>query len=280
MKYLYNTVKILVGFSILVGLISCNPEKQLAIDFTYKSVNKNILILTPDYIYKSSLKTYMLDSIEFNKNDNKDSILLVNSDYLHKLNDSLFLANYVLGYAKTLSSFGFRIYSQNQIEDFMTLDSNTYQINIAQIELEETLYTYRDEIEYNDSYYFHDHNLNAVYVNTWFEFSNTNEVTNKQQVYFTTDMITDIPDGTFDYDIFNGKVRYMYNIDSLQVNALYTFAYRIGAEYARYTFDLLLNKDLDAKIPTEQRSETYWRYDPSYHTFYPATDDRFILLDD
>lgn len=280
MKYLYNTVKILVIFSFLTGLVSCNPEKQLAIDFASKSATKNILILTPEKLFKTNLKTYLLDSLEYNKNDNKDSVLLINSDYLYKLNDSLFLANYILGYAKTLSSFGFKVYSQNQINDFLTLDSNTYQINIAQIELEETLYTFRDEIEIYDNYYYHDHNLNAVYVNSWFEFSNTNEVSNKQQVYFTTDMITDIPDGSFDFDIFSGKTRYMYNIDSLEINALYAFAYRIGSEYARYTFDLLLNKNLDSKIPVDQRSETYWRYDPYYHTFYPSSDDRFIILDD
>jgi len=70
------------------------------------------------------------------------------------------------------------------------------------------------------------------------------------------------------------KVRYMYNIDSLKLDVLYDFAYRLGKEYAAYTYDLLLNEELDKKIDSSVRSKNYWRYDPINHIFYPATDDR------
>jgi hypothetical protein len=159
------------------------------------------------------------------------------------------------------------------------IDSNSYQVNIAQIELEETLYTFRDEIMIYDDYYYHDHNLNAVYANSWFEIANFDEDDSNQQVYFASDMITDMADGSFDYDIFSGKVRYMYNIDSLELKVLYDFAYRIGKEYAGYTFDLLLNDELNRKISPDSRSSKYWRFDPDGHFFYPATDDRFMPLD-
>ncbi len=270
----------IIGIIILAGLASCNPEKQLAIDFASKTNQKNILIIYPDFLFKKSLKTYLLDSIQHDKDGNTDSLLLEHSKYLGELVDSLFINNYILGYAKSLTNFGFRVYNQNQAEQFLGIDSNTYQVNIAQIELEETIYTYRDEMNIIDQYYFHDHNLNAVYVNSWFEYSNTNEVSTKQQVYFTTDLITDIPDGSFDYDIFNGKMRYMYNIDSLEVGSLYEFAYRIGSEYAKYTFDLLLNDELNKKIPPSERSDYYWRYNPTSHQFFPADEDRFIPLSD
>lgn len=272
-------VKVLAFLIIVGGLFSCSAEKKLAIEYAKNPNNGNILVLTPETIYKTNLKTYLLDSIEHKKTDNTDSILLVNSDYLSEISDSLFIANYVTGYMLTLKKLGFNVYSANSTADFMNLDSNIYQINIAQIELEETIYTYRDEAQVYDSYFHHDHHLNAVYINSWFEYSNLNEVNSKQEIYFTTDVITDIPDGTFDYDIFSGKVRYMYNIDSLKVNELYGFAYYIGKEYARYTFDMLLNKELDFKITPENRSEIYWRYDNEKRIFYPAEDDRFIPLD-
>jgi hypothetical protein len=261
------------------GITSCSPEKKLAIDFTNKANTKSILLLVPDYTYKVNLKTYILDSLDLSDDINKDSVLLSNSKYLSKLNDSLFIANYILGYAKSLSGFGFKMYHQNQLEDFLTIDSNSYQVNIAQIELEETLYTYRDEVDVFDSYYFHDHNLNAIYVNSWFEIDELDNES-KHPIYFATDLITDMADGAFDYDIFSNRVRYMYNIDSLELNTLYDFAYRLGSEYAKYTFDVLLNQELDRKVEDGARSEKYWRYDPDQHTFYPATDDRFIPLDD
>ncbi len=278
-----QTLKLTI-FPIIVlfvfGLSACSPEKKLAVEFANKANNKGVLILTPQYLYKVNLKTYLLDSLNIVGNDNKDSLLISHSKYLGELNDSLFIANYIHGYASTLNKFGFKIYHQNQMEQFLALDSNTYQVNIAQIELEETLYTYRDEANVIDSYYFHDHNLNAVYVNSWFEISEIDNDIKKQKIYFSSDMITDIADGAFDYDIFSGRVRYMYNIDSLKLNVLYDFAYRLGSEYAGYTFDLLLNEELDQKVDPSIRNDKYWRFDPTRHTFYLASDDRFMLLEE
>lgn len=281
MNRTHNLIRIFTSLVLVVIVSSCNPEKKLAVEFASKANTKNILVLNPDYLFKTNLKTYLMDSLGIEDDEHKDSLLLIHSEYLSDLNDSLFIANYMLGYTKTLSSFGFRVFSQNQIEQFLAIDSNSYQVNIAQIEIEETLYTFRDEVNVFDRKYFHDHNLNAVYVNSWFEIYNLNNNTsNNHQIYFTTDMISDIPDGSFDYDIFSGKVRYMYNIDSLKIDVLYDFAYRLGKEYAGYTFDFLLNDELNRKISPDARSNKYWRYNPSSHIFYPATDDKFIPINE
>lgn len=279
MKLHYTLRNILIGIILLFAIASCSPEKKLAQKFASSTNSKNILVLSPDYIYKVNLKTYLLDSLEIKDDDNKDSLLLVHSKYLSKLNDSVFVANYLFGYKKGLSSFGFKIFDEEQIEDFLTIDSNSFQVNIAQIELEETLYTYRNEMMIYDAHYYHDHNLNAVYVNSWFEIFDLNAENTMPQIYFATDMITDMAEGTFDYDIFSNKVRYMYNLDSLELDVLYDFAYRLGTEYAAYTFDILLNTELNSKLDPSVRSSKYWRFDPIYHYFYPATDDKFIPLD-
>jgi hypothetical protein len=71
----------------------------------------------------------------------------------------------------------------------------------------------------------------------------------------------------------------MYNYDSLNVSQLYDYAYVLGRTYAGYTFDLLLNTYLDINISEESRSETYWRYDPIKHVFFPAIKDKFILME-
>ena len=263
----------------VIILFGCNPEKKLAIEFASKANMNNVLVIEPQNVFKVNLKTYLLDSIEISDGQDKDSVLVANSEYLANLNDSLFIANYILGYKKTLSGYGIKVFDQDEADVFLSLDSNTHQISIAQIEIEETIYTYRDEALYYDKLYYHDHNLNAVYVNSWFEYSDLESDSSNQEIYFTTDLITDIPDGYFEYDIFNSKVRYLYNIDSLEQNMLYDFAYRIGTEYARYTFDLLLNNELNTKISPDQRSNTYWRFNPGKNTFYPALDDKFLPMD-
>ena len=278
MKQTYYLIVLIISLIITIGITSCSPEKKLAMEFVTKTNTKNILVITPEYLYKKNLKTYMMDSLGIKDDENKDSLLLIHSKYLSELNDSLFIANYILGYTKLLNNFGFRIFTQAETEQFLRIDSNSYQINIAQIELEETLYTYRDEEMIYDTYFYHDHNLNTVYVNSWIEINNLDEDNLNQHIYFASDMITDIADGTFDYDIFSNKVRYMYNIDSLKIDVLYDLAYRLGKEYASYTFDLLLNYELDKNIDPDLRSEKYWRYDPINHIFYPAIDDKLIPL--
>lgn len=270
---------ITVWFLLLIIMQSCSIEKKLAVEFANNANGKSVLVISPQQIFKTNLKTYILDSIEAPVTANKDSLLISNSLFLRNIDDSLFLANYLIGYTKALKSFDIEVFTESQIEDFLLADSNTYQVNIAQIELEETIYTYRDEASAYDRYYYHDHDLNAIYINSWFEIAADDNNNTNQKVYFATDMISDVPDGVFDYDIFSNKVRYMYNIDSLNVGMVYDFAYKAGALYAAYTFDLFMNQQLNKKLPTDSRSEKYWRYDPYRKVFFPATDDKFILLD-
>jgi hypothetical protein len=257
---------------------ACNPEKKIAINYVSKAKNQSIMVIFPDYIYKKNLKTYLLDSLELDESSDTSEVLLENSEIIGGVNDSLFIANYESGYKRSLEYFGIKVYDEKMADAFLSLDSNAYQVNIAQLELEETLYSFRDEGMFYDQVYFHDHNLNAVYINSWFEISDINTDNGAQDVYFTTDLITDLVDGAFDYDIFKGKVRYMYNIDSLKQDMLYEFAFRVGVEYGRYTFDLLLNSEIDNQIDGSNRSETYWRYDPQKKLFFPALDDKFIPL--
>lgn len=267
---------VVLGAAILFG--ACNAEKKIAVNYASKSGNQNIMLIFPDNVFKNNLKTYLLDSIDFDESRDSSEVLLENSEIIGGLDDSLFIANYKMGFKRSLEYYGIKVFEESQADLFLSLDSNALQVNVAQIELEETLYSFRDESAFYDQVYYHDHNLNAVYINSWFEISDINAVDGHQDVYFSTDLITDLVDGAFEYDIFNGKVRYMYNIDSLKRDMLYEFAFRVGVEYARYTFDLLLNQEIDRKIGDGNRSDIYWRFDPQRKQFFPALDDKFIPL--
>lgn len=274
-----NIKNIIVLFLGLVILQGCSLEHKYAIEFANNTNKRNILVFTPDNLVKTNLKTYVADSICDGNDLNRDSVLIASSYYLAELNDSLLMENYIFGFTKKLKSLGFNVFMSDQITDFLKNDTNNYRVNIVQVELEETLYDYRDEMDiYGDTYY-HDHTLNAVYLNSWFEVSKyENNDESERHVYFATDFATDIPDGKFDYDIFSGKVRYMYNIDSLTTEMVYELAYHIGSEYAMYTFDLLLNSELDAKVPENERTN-YWRFDVEDGVFYPAKDDRLVPME-
>lgn len=238
------------------------------------------MVLQPDKLFKINQKVYLLDSLGPVEEERKAEVLLNNSLYLKHLNDSLFTANYLLGYTKELTKFGFQVFTENQMQAFMNIDTNAVQITVAQIELEETIYTFRDETQLFGQTYYHDHNLNAVYVNSWFEIMPINDIHAKPLIQFATDMLVDEVVGAFDYDQFSGQMRYMFNTDTISTAMLYEFAYDLGRVYAGYTFDLLLNSELDKNLPQDKRSERYWRYDPYSKTFFLAGEDRFITLDE
>ncbi len=278
-KKFRKKISVLIALGVVLVIVSCSAERKVATSFVSNTHGSSILVIVPDFIYKANLKTYLMDSLGIKDDDKKDSLLLVHSKYLYTLDDSLFLANYTLGYYKGLQSYGFNVFLSDETEQFFQKDSNLYQINIAQLSLEETLYTFRDEETIYDRTYYHDHNLNAVYINSWFEIANLDLGGEKQHVYFTSDIITDIVDGKFDYDIFSNKIRYMYNIDTLKQDVLYPLAFRLGRQYAGYTFDLLLNKELDRNLKGKGRSTTYWHYNPLNSTFTPAESDKFDILE-
>lgn len=261
-------------------LSSCSIERNLATSFVDKNTKRAALVFYPDFLFKVNQKTFLIDSLGITDTSAIDSVLLAHSKFLQHLNDSLFLANYRLGFEKELAVFGFDVFEENRIGEFMETDSNAYVFHIAQLELEENLYTQTDETVVYDTYYSHDEDLEAVYVNSWIEISQVDKTSDKPNVFFATGLITDDLDGNFSFDIFTGNISYAYNFDSLRVADLYDFAYQIGRTNAGYTFDYLLNHYLDENVPEKERSDNYWRYNPYDKSFFPAYDDRLVPLDE
>jgi hypothetical protein len=272
----------LLAFSLIVlMLFACNPERKLLKGFVNNEIKRSALLIAPQYVYKENLKKDILDSLGVADETLFDSVLMANSTFLQDIQDSMFIANYVLGLNKELKEFGFQVYREDATTDFMENDSNTYVINITQIMIEEAYYNTRDELTMYNMYYYHDHQLSAAYVSSWFEISEINAVNDNHNVYFASDVIIDDLQGEFLYDYFSGEVKYLYEIDSLKHTDLYHFAYMLGRTYAGYTFDVLLNNYLKENLPEEKRSGKYWRYNPELENlFYSTTDDKFIPLDE
>ncbi len=270
-----------IAISVLVMIIlflshGCSPEKKLAKSFVNDPDQKSILLLGPELVFKKSLKTSILDSLKITDETLFDSVLMANSDFLQYINDSLFLQNYLKGYEEECKLFHVDVYRESQTADFLEVDSNAWVIYLAQVELEESWFPYRDETRYLDSYYYHDHILNAATVYSWFEVNQVDKK-GKRNVYFIEDAIIDEVEGEFALDYFGGQVKYYYRIDSLKTEDLYGFAFNLGRKYAGYTYDLLLNDYIRENMEVAPRY--YLRFDPFYKSFFEATDDRFILLE-
>jgi hypothetical protein len=271
-----------VGYALVFAMLfltACSVEKKLAKQFVSTGSQRSVLILAPEFLYKTNLKKDILDSLGIKDELLFDSVLYANSFFLKEIDDKMFLDNYLLGLEKELKVFGLKVYREEGAADFMEVDSNAFIINLAQLEVEEDYYEYRDETRYYNNYFYHDHVLNSASVNSWFEISRINEESNNRKVYFASDIIIDDVDGNFTLDVFQSEVKYFYTIDTLQPDELYDYAYLLGRTYGGYTFDLLLNQYLDVQMEGD-RDDRYWRYDPYLDAFFPATDDRFIPLDE
>lgn len=261
-------------------LNSCSPERKMANTFIKNESIRSALLISPQFIFKENLKKEILDSLEIKDESLFDSVLMANSQLLQFVDDSLFIANYMLGLYNELKQFGFLVYREEFTNEFMDIDSNAFIINVAQIEIEEAHYTQRDDVTIYDTYYYHDHELNAAYISSWIEISDINSNKSNHDVYFTSDIITDDLEGEFVYGAFSEDLKYLFEIDTLKHADLYDFAYLLGRTYAGYTFDLLLNKYLKDNLPDEQLSDNYWRYDPALGNLFYATEDKFILLEE
>ena len=272
---------ILIQFLVVFILVSsaCSPERKLVKSFVYDQKKRSVLLIAPQYIYKTNLKKDILDLLGIKDERLFDSVLMANSVFLKDVHDSMFIANYLLGMDMELKRFGFQVYREIATTDFMENDSNAYLINLAQIEIEEAYYTTRDETTMYNTYFYHDHQLNAAYVNSWIEVNEINAETENHNVYFSSDVITDDLDGEFQFDYFGGEVKYLYEIDSLKPANIYNFAYMLGRTYAGYTFDLLMNNFLKENLTADKLSGKYWRYNPELENLFYATDDKLIPLE-
>lgn len=278
--FLFTGVIILLISGFFYG---CNSEKKLAKQFVYQSDKRSSLIFTPDYLYKTNQKTWLLDSLKGTfSQEQKDSLLWELSDYIKNIDDSVFIKKFARGFMYQLAKYGFNVYGQEAIDLFMLNKSNAYLINIPQIELDETIYPYKDKTVVNGYTYFHQHYLNAIDLSTWFEISKINDSVINKEVMFANDLMTDDLTGSFDYDETNDQLKYYYIIDTLTVNQIYNLAIELGKRYAGYTYDYLLNKYIITQKQPDDTLHYYWHYDIDRNKLYPiwGEEERLIPTDE
>ncbi len=271
---------LLLVVAIIFIIISCNPQKKFATEFVARSAQFKVMVLEPEIVYKNNLNTSILDSLNIVDEELRDSLLWEQSIFFSHINDSLFIANYVLGYKTELAKYGIKIVDEEVAESFFSEDSNAYLINIAQLEVEEEDYEYRDETEYYNYVYFHDHLFKAININTWFEINELNDDSISENMFYATNTITDDLNSSFDFNVFSEKVEYIYEVDSLTLPKIYEYTYLLGRIYATYTFDFMMNRYINKKQGTALKKEELLRYNPNTRTFFFAGENRFISMDE
>jgi len=266
-------------FLMIIVLGSCSLERDLSKAFLEKHDSISVLLIQPDFVYKTNKKTWEIKGFDQLSSLQQDSALFVNSTFLKEIDDSVFMDKYFTALVAELKNYGITIYNQEQLTDFMASEGTAYQVSVVQIELEEDIYPYHVEDSFDDTaVYFEDFNLNTVNINNWFEISKLNDTKAVNNLLYASHYLMDEIEGQFVKNIFTGEIKYKYNLFPIDTNGIYVMAELLGTKYAGYIFDYLLNEFVFRNFPENQRPEVYLHYNRNSRTLTPAGDDRFIFM--
>ncbi len=274
--------KTLVIVTALLILISCSPVRKVAKTYVDDTPGLTLLVLKPAFIYKTSLKDYEIEGVDTMSEDELDSVLYYNSLFLKEIDDSVFIERYVRGYVQELRKLGFDVYRDQEFDTFMSLGKEGYIINLAQISLEEYVYAYTtDAMIMQEVVSVSGIDLNALNIDTWFEFNSVNLEESESKVFYVSDYIFDDLNGRFIAHLFSAEVKYEFTVDTIMIDTLYSYMWEMGAIYAGYTNDYFLNKHIRKLLPETGQQDMYFHYDRKENRLRLAGDfERFIEIKD
>jgi hypothetical protein len=259
---------------------SCSYDRKLARQFVESNPDISILVIPVNEIIKINLKR---DELGDDTTDMDwwqiDSALMANSLFLKDISDSIFLETYYNSFFDELDKLHIKTYTEEYIDSFLFINSPAFLLNIAQIEVDEYIKEFRDSEEFNDFVYSKTLPLNAISVSTWFEISRLNNDKDSRRVFFAEDEISDNAYGYFSENLFTGQVSYKYFIREMELGDIYRKLEDLGAKYAGYVFDYIMNSYISRNFPPDRKRKYYMHYKRSLNSFEPAYENRFILVE-
>jgi hypothetical protein len=254
-----NMISILVkryfyipGFLIpLLGLmISCGPEYPLAKSYTKHNPKGSILLMRPDFVYKSNLMRF--DLSDRMSEIEKDSVAFYRSSFVQYISDSAFLDSYLNNLVDRLLAGGFDVYDQGYLDSFMNAGPPAYIVNLAQLQLEEsrdTTYEATGESDNEGNYVVQDIMINSVRLNSWIEITELNADSGKlKKMFFASSLARDGVTSRLSI-VPPGELRFTYVIDSLNLDDIYDLASKSGKTYGDYMYDYFMNEYIQKSLP-------------------------------
>lgn len=270
----------LIPAVVLISMMvtACLPEQKIAKTFVDTKPVINILVLTPEFVYKYNHKGENIPGFDTLPEAAQDSALWASSSFMQYISDSVMLEQYMNNFISELRLFGFNVYLGSYLDSFMTDRPQSYLLNIAQMQLDEYFYPIEDEGVFEDSVYYKRFDINSVDYSCWFELSKVNAAKPRKTLLFSTHSVYDDFAGSFLYDPWTGDVKYRYHNDTLKVRDIYDMAANLGKKHASYTYDYFLNLYIAKNLPEGAPMYNYYHYNRFKKTIKPAEDDRFEIL--
>jgi hypothetical protein len=237
------------------------------------------MIIPADYIFKNNLKLSETGDTTGKSGNQTDSLLMAKSLFLKDISDSVFLETFINSMIAEFEKLGIKVYVNNT-DTFLFLSSPAFVLNIAQLEVEETILNHKDTEDYEGTTYYKTIKTNAVNVNSWFELSWLNPKKEGRKLFFASETIADIVDGYFTQNLITGQVYYKYDIIEMDVDVIYRYCELLGIRYAGYTFDYLMNQYIISNFPQDRKIRYFMHYNRYYNTLDPTWDERFEVIEE
>ncbi len=264
---------------LVVGVTACTPEYKLAKEFHANSPEFFLHVTPPQLLFKYNHKGELVEDLNRMNPVQQDSALFYSSGFIQYINDSLFLENYVNGFLEELRNLQFSAYIGNEADSFLLSQPQSYELSIAQIQLDEYFYPYEDEEFFYDTLFYKKFNLDAIDFSVWLEVSKLGGSSNAKTILYSSHMASDNLEGEFLFDPFRQDVKYSYTIDSLEVEDVNNIATFLGRVHASYLYDFFLNQYIAFHIPRGFQPQSYFHYNRFRNSFIPVEEERFELLD-
>lgn len=265
---------------LLLPVTACNAEKKMARQLVQTADSISVCLMEPAFLLMQNLKTWEIPAYDSIPKNLRDSVAFFHSRYLQYIDDSLFMNHYTQTLKKELVKYGIRLFPQDSMNSFLASGGTLYLINVAQFNLEEYQEPFKKSLQFDTTLYKWEIWCNALALNVWYEVSVLNVPDQKMKLLFGNMYVRDNVDGRFSGDPFAGTIRYLYNVDTIDVNSSYRLAGRTARIHANYLFDYILNERLARKEGSARPPEEYLHYDPEKRKIRKAGEYRLTEITD
>ncbi|PKP52448.1 MAG: hypothetical protein CVT92_08770 [Bacteroidetes bacterium HGW-Bacteroidetes-1] len=277
-----NSLKLFLFSALFVVAVfsSCSVERKLARQFTTHADQVSLMVLMPPQVFVINEKSPDSNNSFLFSDALSDTSLLSNTLILKNLSDELVLGSFKKAYISELGSYGFKVFEENEMDTFTTMESEAYLVNVAQVELQEYLTSYEDAIDVGDNVFTQLVSLNGINLGVWFELSQLNADQRKKiPVLFATHDLVDQFNGYFVQRFLTGEIEYRLTVDEITPESVQSFIQYLGRLYAAYTFDYLMNTYIKNHASDQALTNRYFRFDPYRKMLFFTESDKFIELE-
>lgn len=262
----------------LAGILNngCSVEKYYANQFVRTTPEVSILILNPDFLFKTNIKAKSV--VDERIGANQDSIMQLSRPLLNEIIDTIFLKDFIQSFSKIIKEYGINVFESTEMEKFLNTNGNAYIVNFAQMELEEYFHKKKFKENQGEIIYYQDFALNAASLNVWIEISKVESKT-KNPVLFTNYFISDKIEGDFKTNPLTGDVKFVYtrtNILPEKVSGLAGFS---GQKTAIELYDFFMNAYVKEQLSDFKGELQYYHYNREIGKLIPAVGSNLVPVE-